>query len=225
MKYIRKGAEPQSFSAWKALSNNEWQPNWENFSKPQKTDVHEALLREQGYICCYCGMRINITSSHIEHFKPRKLFPKIALEYSNLLASCPGEGEERSTEQLPQLLLRSEHCGHQKSEWYNPNLTVSPLQENCAKFFRYTAFGEILPTDDLLMQAAGQETIERLGLNNSKLEATRRRQLQRSLPLLDGLTDAEIQKLAEGFDQLDSNGQYTPFCAAITYILKQYFVI
>lgn len=40
---------------------------------------------------------------------------------------------------------------------------------------------------------------------------------------IDSLTEAEIQQLAEGYEKPDSNGQYTPFRAAITYLLKNYF--
>ncbi|WP_292775105.1 retron system putative HNH endonuclease [Nostoc sp. NMS9] len=88
MKYIKKSEEPESFTVWKNLANEDWQPSWENFSKPQKTDVHDSLLQEQGFICCYCGRRITKDISHIEHLKPRKTHYNLALEYTNLLASC-----------------------------------------------------------------------------------------------------------------------------------------
>lgn len=95
MKHIKKNQEPQNFTDWKKRANEDWQPNWkENFQAPEKTEVHEALLTEQGYICCYCGRRIDYQSSHIEHFQPRKHYPELALEYTNLLASCPGYPED-----------------------------------------------------------------------------------------------------------------------------------
>lgn len=54
MKYIRKGKEPEEFTNWKNLENDDWKPNWDdNFQAPEKPIVHESLLREQGYICCY----------------------------------------------------------------------------------------------------------------------------------------------------------------------------
>ena len=33
----------------------------------------------------------------------------------------------------------------------------------------------------------------------------------------------EIKLLAEGYEKLDVDGQHTPFCAAISYLLKNYF--
>lgn len=156
MKYIKKCEEPEEFSNWKALENDNWKPSWDNFQVPQKPAVHDALLREQGYICCYCGMRITRDGSHIEHLKPRSAYPHLALEYTNLMASCQ---------------------------------------------------------------------IEKLGLDIDKLRAMRREAIDAVLLDIDELTPKQIQQLMQGYEQLDANEQYTPFCAAITYILKQYFII
>ncbi|XZF61302.1 MAG: retron system putative HNH endonuclease [Gloeotrichia echinulata DVL01] len=88
MKYIQKSEEPESFTAWKKLANDDWNPSWEDLRKPQKTYVHNSLLQEQGFICCYCGRHINHENSHIEHLQPRTTYPQLALDYTNLLASC-----------------------------------------------------------------------------------------------------------------------------------------
>ena len=45
---------------------------------------------------------------------------------------------------------------------------------------------------------------------------------QGAFSLLPDLTDAQIQQLAQHYDQPDSHGQYTPFCQAIAYILRQF---
>jgi uncharacterized protein (TIGR02646 family) len=94
MKFIRKQEEPANFTTWKQQASAEWQPNWDNFQKPEKVEVHEALLTEQGHICCYCGQRIARAESHIEHFRPRTSFPELTLNYNNLLASCHGYTED-----------------------------------------------------------------------------------------------------------------------------------
>lgn len=88
------------------MENEDWKPSWDGLRAPEKSELHEALLREQDFICCYCGMRINRETSHIEHLKPRTTYPELALEYSNLLASCQGESEEPPPEPV--------HCGHKK---------------------------------------------------------------------------------------------------------------
>jgi hypothetical protein len=58
MKFINKGQEPQSFTDWKAQGNDNWQPKYEELSGHTKSDVHNFLLFEQGFTCCYCGMSI-----------------------------------------------------------------------------------------------------------------------------------------------------------------------
>lgn len=216
MKYIKKGEEPEKFAAWKALANDDWQPSWDNnFQAPEKPIVHDALLKEQGYICCYCGMRITKATSHIEHLKPRSNYPNLALEYTNLIASCQGESEEPPPVPV--------HCGHQKKYWYDEKLMVSPLETNCGNFFKYLASGEILATDELDKKDAAQTTIEKLALNISKLQNMRRMAVEAILLDIDELTETEIQQLVQGYEQLDVNGQYTQFCAAIAYLLKNYF--
>lgn len=216
MKYIQKGEEPEKFTIWKALSNDNWQPSWDdNFQAPEKPIVHEALLKEQGYICCYCGMRITKATSHIEHLKPRSAYPDLALEYTNLLASCQGESEEPPPVPV--------HCGHKKKYWYDEYLMVSPLENHCVDFFKYLASGEILPTDDPQKKAAAETTIEYLALNINKLQNMRRVAIGTALLTLEDLNEAEIQQLAQGYEKPDSNGQYIQFCTAISYLLKNYF--
>jgi uncharacterized protein (TIGR02646 family) len=220
MRFIPKTPEPACFTDWKQQANANWQPTWENFQKPEKTDVLAALLQEQGHICCYCGQRISPTISHIEHLKPRKHFPAEKLSYSNFLASCPGYPEDEKQELKP----LQEFCGHKKSEWYDPDLLVSPLDPNCAEYFRYTAAGEILPTNNLTQKTAAKTTIERLGLDNSKLDRRREKAIA-GLGITDltlNLTEAEIRQLIQGLNQPDANGELTPFCPALIYQLKDY---
>jgi uncharacterized protein (TIGR02646 family) len=229
MKYIQKGHEPAKFSDWKAQANENWQPTWDTLRGSEKSDVHQALLQEQGYICCYCGMRINLTTSHIEHFKPRKHFPDLALDYNNFLSSCPGEGQDNAEGALqkpglnqPESPILGKHCGHQKSSWYDPALTVSPQDPNCADHFRYTGLGEILPVADPLSNAAAQETIKQLRLDHPKLEASRRSALQGIVSALDDLSNVELQKLANAYEKPDPEGKYVRFYGAVSYLLRHY---
>lgn len=217
MKYIKKGEEPESFKAWKALAKTT--PNWgySYLQNPEKRELHDALLREQGYICCYCGMRITRESSHIEHLIPQSTpDPDLSVEYTNLLASCQREREPR----------KPIHCGVAKEDWYDENLMVSPLKQNCSDFFIYTDDGQILDTDIPEKKAAATATIDRLCINIPKLTAMREEVIKNLLADIDidELTDEERQKLVQGFEQPDANGQYEEFWGAIAYILKQYFI-
>jgi len=171
MKYIEKGQEPAEFTQWKEeweklwkpLRPDDWQPEWNNdFQNPEKGVVYNALLKEQGYICCYCERRIDKPTSHIEHFKPRKTYPQLAFVYDNLLCSCNGrpEGQNKG----PQ-----DHCGQEKSEWFDENLLISPLDKDCADYFQYTGAGEILPSKVHGKEEAAKETIKHCKLNHERL--------------------------------------------------------
>jgi uncharacterized protein (TIGR02646 family) len=235
MRYINKGEEPESFTTWKALANEDWTPTYDDLRGQEKTDLYNALLREQGFICCYCGMRItrdlsdigedtsvvNRDTCHIEHLKPQSIYPELALEYKNLLASCQAERNQAERNQVPPPPVR---CGYKKGDWYDENLIVSPLDANCVDYFRYSASGEILPTDAPDKQAAAKTTIEKLGLDIDKLRAMRNEAIDGALLAIEGLTDEEIQLFAQGLEQLNDKGKYQPFCFVSAYILNQYFI-
>ncbi len=209
MRFIKKGDEPESLKQFKAQENPDWQPTYKSFQNPQKRELQETLIAEQGHICCYCGTRITLDDSHIEHFQPQEIYPEKQLEYSNLLASClrqPATGDPL-------------HCGVSKDNWYDRHLTVSPTIADCVDFFEYQADGKILPSRDTTKIPAAQKTIQRLQLNISKLTAARARSLE-ALGL-EELSLVEIEKMLDQFGQKNNNGQYTPFCQMIIYCLEQ----
>ena len=214
MKYIKKNQPPQNFIKWKNQANEDWQPAWNNFQKPEKTSVHDSLLKEQGFICCYCGKRINLTDSHIEHLKPRNQYLNLALDYNNFLASC-----EIDKEEPPPIPV---HCGHKKAGWYQANLMVSPLNSNCADFFRYPDDGQILPTTDLNKKAAAKETINKLALDIDKLRKMRKAAIEGILDVINTLNNNDIQMLINSFGQPNTNGEYEEFCSSIIYVLRKY---
>lgn len=90
MKYIKKNAEPQSFTQWKGL-NIPLGMGYGELHSNVKQGLHTALVGEQASLCCYCERSINRENSHIEHFCPQNgenACPEMGLEYENLHASC-----------------------------------------------------------------------------------------------------------------------------------------
>ncbi|MEM6699273.1 MAG: retron system putative HNH endonuclease [Bacteroidota bacterium] len=56
-----------------------------------KKRLKEALVKEQGFICCYCGRRIFVDhNTHIEHLLPKHAYKNKTYDYKNLFASCQG---------------------------------------------------------------------------------------------------------------------------------------
>lgn len=203
MKFIAKGGEPEPFADWKAAANEAWQPSYDNLSGAPKRALKQALMREQGFLCCYCEQRLIDADSHIEHFKPQSDAPADALDFSNLLCSCQRQikkGQPR-------------HCGNLKDDWFDDELLISPLDPDCARHFTYSGDGRIhaAPGDP-----AATETIERLGLGLPKLNALRAKAIE---PFLDEeLSDDLFRQFAGLYSQLDSEGQFGEFSTTIEHL-------
>lgn len=181
MKRIVKNQEPQRFSDWKRQDRMAHRPNWNRVSGAVKREIREALLTEQGYICCYCESRITIDNSHVEHFRPRKGYSQLQLEYLNMHCSClPDQSRDEP-----------DHCGHKKGSWFDDVLLISPLQRGCDRRFKFTADGEIFPRQS--NDSAAETTIKRLGLDLPRLNARRAAVVE---ALLD-LSPAEIRALLQ----------------------------
>lgn len=240
MKFIIKDPEPQSFADWKRIGDEDWNPDWDDLQNPEKRDVHCALLREQGEICCYCGSPIIRSTSHIEHLRPRsdQRYPDLELDYSNLMASCNcgvRVGIEEcddpyADEDLMQWAARATespqeraHCGHKKDHWYDEVLMVSPLMEDCESYFQHgEAGGKVSPVGDGNKREAAEITIERLGLNAARLIRLRKAALE---PVLDELEPQEARDLIRGFSRKDRQGRFAPFAGTIISVLRRDFPV
>ena len=228
MRFIKKGQEPQFFAEWKAKENDDWKPVYSNLQKPEKPKVLDALLEEQGYTCCYCGMSITKDISHIEHLQPQnEKNPDLskdkdlalAIDFSNLLASCGfSDKSKMSASEYKDFLHCLEHCGCKRG---NEPLAVSPLQPDCNGFFRYLYVDdelEIIPTKEPDKQQLATDTIKTLNLNYSRLMAMRGEAIKGSLEAIEGLTQEEIEIFIRTYEQPNQQA----FSFAIAYILKQF---
>ncbi|QHD04641.1 retron system putative HNH endonuclease [Pseudomonas sp. R76] len=161
MKQVFKGSEPASFTQWKSSTDEGWEPTYRTLQNPQKRDLHNSLLLEQGSFCCYCGRDIDAQSSHIEHFRPQENFDELALEYRNLHASCIRETKPGSPL----------HCGHFKGNWFDEAEHISPMEEGCELRFRYLQTGQIQATNST--DSAAVKMIEVLALDIAYLNNRR----------------------------------------------------
>jgi uncharacterized protein (TIGR02646 family) len=210
VRHIRKNPEPPSIlksltvSTYKDLNESEE-------GKKARAEIRKTLSQEQGYICCYCCRTLDPNDSHIEHLRPQESYDHLSLEYNNLLVSCQGK--------LPNNEPR--HCGMAKDAWFDEDLMVSPLSEDCEEFFEYSLAGEILPTKNANRSRAAQETIDRLQLNIPNLQNLREAAIipyfEKDLPIED------VLRLIESFT--DTQGFYEPFAPALIHLLKLEYLI
>ena len=204
MKHITKNTEPASFTEWKAQANADWQPTYAELRTATKMAVKDALMTEQGYICCYCECRLSDSDSHIEHFRPQSDSSSDPLDFSNMLCSCQNQ------------LNRGEpiHCGNSKGNWFNGELLVSPFNPTCESKFAFTGDGKIRPAVDT--DNAAIESINRLGLDIPKLNDLRAKSIE---PFLD--EDLNIEQMSDfvsGYLQIDGNGRYGEYWTTIRYL-------
>ncbi|MBN1592359.1 MAG: TIGR02646 family protein [Candidatus Coatesbacteria bacterium] len=210
MKLIVKRDEPEGLRNHREQKNEDWQPDFDDLPSAPKIEIHGSLLREQGYICCYCNMQISASSSHVEHFRPRSRFPEKSLEYGNLHASCQ--------RQIPRKTPLK--CGMKKGDWFDERLIISPLQADCETRFRFTVDGAIYPSNE--NDAAARETIVRLGLDQYELRRRRSESIEAIISAIESYDANDIERLIYEFERRDGMERFTPFCVALIYILKSH---
>lgn len=227
MRHIKKRHEPEAFTQWKT-ANSAFPLVWEDLATDAKRGLRDALMAEQGHICCYCGTRIKSSDGKcvakgehehetgivVEHLKPRSVFPDLTFEYNNLLASCSGG----QTDAPPRML----HCDKKKGDWYDEELMVSPLSPDCESHFIFRPDGAIEPTPDTAKRPAGEETIERLGLAVDKVVADRNAALDGALEQMFSKPESQWKDYIQSLCEPDQDGRLAPFCFALAQVLRRY---
>jgi uncharacterized protein (TIGR02646 family) len=209
VRHIRKNPEPPTILQKVATPTpRNPQPTYKKLRSVKKRELRKILAEEQGFICCYCGQRLLLEDSHIEHIQPQSAAIHLSLSYDNLLVSC--QAELQAGDPI--------HCGKAKNHSFDKELLVSPLQTDCGEFFEYSLAGEILPTKNIPRNKAAQVTIDRLQLNIPKLQAMRQAEIT---PLFEiELSTEEVLKLIESFATTDDQGYYQPLGSALIHLLK-----
>ncbi|WP_295856698.1 retron system putative HNH endonuclease [uncultured Oscillibacter sp.] len=217
MKRIVKGKEPSDFTAWKEQFRQAHgkEPEYKDFRMtPEWKNLIQTLLKEQGYICCYCMQRIYGEDSHIEHFVPRDIkntdphsmrASDVELNYGNLFESCNGEHWDWS------------HCGRFKDRESDPIL-LSPAQEDIEERFCYGLDGSIdaVHADD----SAAMSTIRILNLNDTVLKRHRRTAIFTALKNADPKSSNEA--LIDSYSRQDESGMFAPYCMAVIWALREF---
>lgn len=211
MKFVAKRHSPEQFETWKALANDSWTPAYGDLKNPQKKIVHEALLNEQGWVCCYCGREIAQHDSHIEHFRPQEAAPQLTLAFENLFASCIRERE-------PGAPL---HCGHAKGNEFNEASYISPLDPGCERRFLYTLEGAIRAAD--IDDGPAIYMTELLKLDLAFLRNRRQGVLASvfDIDFLSTASDDELRRLASACREPDEQGKLTNFGHVIARYVEQ----
>lgn len=216
MKEIVKIKEPNDFVQHRAKPNS----TFDNMPTSVKNNLRDALLKSQGYICCYCMKRIRDRTSKIEHFRSQMNHngkngsTDLTLDYSNLFAACPDLGGKYETQTCD---------SHKKElELKKINLT-SPL---CNSMFKYASNGNmssVTGDDDI-----NYDIDNILNLNQQTLKDNRR-------VIYQGLCDRfktyskkneynlnTLNKELSHWLEKDSQGQYKEYCMVAVYLINKH---
>lgn len=208
MKYIKKNTTPVELCTYKTTTPN---ANYKDLIK-NHSDIADivrlSLADEQGYICCYCGRRIDgIEHTRIEHIFPKSLtdFQSMDLDYeNNLLAACDGGKQDRKMDSTK--TTNDLFCDVFKDDKIIP---IHPLNPICEDKFLYDENGDILGVG-----SDAEVTIKLLNLNSVILKNKRKAAIKyyKDYPVLDW--QYEYERLS----QKDATGKYEEFC----FVLQKY---
>lgn len=196
MRYIEKPIDASNVKLDLEIENGtpttseEATRRWKNYSG--KTELSRQLLEQQYGLCCYT--ELNLTDfaleqsmgTHIEHEKPKSVFPEKTFDYNNLLLCA------LASEDLKHFSGPFQFGGHFKGNSFDAASFISPQQANCRDYFIYSSGnGEISPNLTLATdeQKKAQDTIDLLNLNAPFLKAERQQWLEEIEECLEPLLD------------------------------------
>jgi uncharacterized protein (TIGR02646 family) len=199
---VCKAPEPEWFPDWKKQKEKGRRSTSD--ARVENSRLRDALIDEQGSLCCYCGQRIDTKESHIEHFRPQSKYPELDTDYGNMHASC----ESKS------------NCGQKKGDSFDEALCISPIEVEEGRFL-YTLGGEICPKDQ--SDQAATYMIEILKLNASALVGRRREVLMTFLlPKLQRNASLEdLKNMRDTFQKRDVSRTYQAFRQVLTCYIDQ----
>lgn len=215
MKRISKNHPPKIYIEW-LKENRKIGYAYNLLSAPVHAALKAQLLKEQGYICAYTGISITDELSHIEHLKPRKLFPGFdEVSYRNMVVCFPHNGGDVSIGFGAPI----------KRNWWNENEFISPCQRDCESKFKFSWSGNITPTIDT--DTAAKQTINKLGLDASRLNRLRGNAIKAffgfsSNPKIRKLKNDEAKMLLNNIGQKNGLGKLTEFCFVYEQLLPKY---
>lgn len=80
---------------------------YKDMDKKTRKQLKDYLLKEQGYICCYCMAEITFDDMRVEHWLDQSTNLNEQLTYNNLLAACHGNDK---------IDPNNKHCDAQKAD-------------------------------------------------------------------------------------------------------------
>ncbi len=205
---INKEYEPSSLTNHRCQSYS----TFDNLPLEAKDELRQSLLKEQGYLCCYCMMRISVENMRVEHWHCQSSYHDEQLDYSNLMASCNGnEGHKK----------HDQHCDARKG---NHDLSHNPSNpdHDFVSLINYLGDGTIQSSN----QEFDRELNEILNLNFARLKRNRKSVMEGVHEILRRkagvVTTSHLKRLIRVWQEKDRDGKLKEYCGvAIYYVTKK----
>lgn len=225
---IQKGDAPDSLVQYRKAVNA-------YFDGCNKEDIRDRLLEEQGHLCAYCMRRIYKDTMKIEHWYPEnRLTDYECLDYSNMLACCPGHKPGDSG--------RNDTCDTRKG---NSIIAIDPRNPKHIARIKYSSKDGRISSDDIPMcvKHCGENGIayedvttlqkdinETLNLNEEShyLMQNRKEVLDEVKRFLSkkkregSWTTKDIRRMIKNYEQADGNGRKKPYAGIVLWYLRKH---
>jgi len=157
MRGSHKKKVPPELENWLAQESEDWKPTYP-FPGDIREHVVNALRDAQRGLCVYCGRQLHVDECpqgfHIEHFRPKRRFPDLQVDISNLYLSCGCSSYTQT-------------CGGAKGGELDCNCLIEPKYPDCMDRFFFKLSGMAAARDDADHPARAM--IELLKLNHDEL--------------------------------------------------------
>jgi uncharacterized protein (TIGR02646 family) len=177
------------------------------------TEIRRKRLEDQGHLCAYTMMRIDMGSSHNEHLVPRTVSRaegrvEETLAYANIVACYPGEEQKGG-------------CPFGAKARRDLPLVLKPTDPGCEGRLRYDRVsGRVEPA-----QASDAELLEQLNkilhLNHETLVARRKTAYEKAgvgEGCREPISATQARLLAREVVRNRQGGELTPYCVAIAQV-------
>lgn len=164
MRKLNKGVPYEAFSEF--VTKNRL-TEWEEIASIREDMRLYILCYEQDCLCGYSEILLEAesSSSHIDHYYKRNLFPQKTFDWKNLIVSTIDEDFGGKYKDNTYKIQANEY-----------DLIFNPVEDDMSQYIRYLGNGKMIPIDGLSQNITDkvEKTIEVFNLNCRSLKNRRR---------------------------------------------------
>ena len=216
MRRIVKTHPPTELNTWREENKEHNHRYGDMLGTEAHQKLKEKLLKEQGWLCAYTGIKIENETSHVEHLKPQTTCDEWEdVEYRNVVACFPADGGDKT----------HGYGAPIKGGWWEEEKFISPLADDCERRFKFSWSGHVSPNPD--DHQAAKMTIDVLRLDEDALRLLRKSRIDGFFGFgartrVKPLSIAEAKVALENIDRFDGNGRLREFCFVLKQLLPKY---